>query len=373
MSENNYLICPSCSERISIDEALKKKIETEHQAILKETRERVKSELEQSIRSEQEKKSKAQMQALKEIIESKEKELEEANKNEIELRKKRSELEAREKRIELDMLRKMDEERQTIESEISKRIAEDYHLKLAEKDKKLSDIAKQLEDSKRRAEQGTSVAKGDAFEEDLEQRLKEEFVEDEIIRFEKGKKGADIIQNIFHRSFKISTILWEAKNTASWQNSWIEKLKEDQRENKATYAVLISKVLPVGAPIFSVRDGIFVTSDFSVAFTLAYTLRTHLIKHHELKNTLKNEDENLRQLFDYLTSPTFKQRIEVIVERVTKLKENLNKERTAYEKIWAQREIDYQRILVSTARFYGEIKGISNDNLPDIPALALEH
>lgn len=370
--DTKYLKCPSCGERISISDAFKKEFECQYEQMLLEVRNKTKKEITEQIRNEESKKNQLQLDALKDILELKDKELLQANKNEIELIKKKAELEAKEKRYELELLRKMESEKEKIEIEVTKRITEDYHLKLAEKEKKLSDIIKQLEESKKRAEQGTSVTKGDVFEEDLVMHLKNEFPNDDIQRIEKGRKGADIIHNIFNRSQKISTLLWEAKNTNNWQHTWIEKLKGDQRETAADYAILISKALPAGYSNFFITDGIFITNDFSIATAIAYILRTHLIKHNDLKNTLKNEDENLRQLFNYLTGPIFKQRIEIIVEKVLKLKENLNKEKAAYEKIWAQREIDYQKILISTARFYGEIKGISNNNLPDIPALELD-
>ncbi|MBF0314659.1 MAG: DUF2130 domain-containing protein [Oligoflexia bacterium] len=369
----NHITCPKCQTQISIGDAIGEELRKEYEQKLISSLEKTRAEVDAKIRQELERKSKLQLEALAAMLAIKEKELLQAQQNELEMRKQRAEVEAKEKRLELELLRKLDEERKALEESVAKRITEDYHLKIAEKDKQLTEIARQLEESKRRAEQSNSRIKGDVFEEDLRAFLKKKFDGDEIEAVDKGKKGADVLHTIFYRGAKIASLLWEAKNTVTWQNAWIEKLKEDQRANKTEYAILVSKVLPSGASgNFFIREGVFITDDLEIAYTLAYTLKMHFIQLHEMRLTLSTNDENLKQLFDYLSGTSFKQRIEVIVERLLKLRENIARERAAMEKLWAQREGDYQKILLNTAGLYGEIKSISNDKLPEIAALELD-
>ncbi len=77
-------------------------------------------------------------------------------------------------------------------------------------------------------------------------------------------------------------------------------------------------------------------------------------------------------MYSYLSSPSFRQKVETIVETFTQMHTQLQKEKTAMKAIWDMREMQIQRVIDSTTRMYGEMKGIIGQTMPDIENLQLD-
>ena len=72
--------------------------------------------------------------------------------------------------------------------------------------------------------------------------------------------------------------LWETKRTKNWSDSWIQKLKDDQRDAKADLAILASATHCQRAfSTFRLVSGVWVT-DILSAVSLALALRVVLIQ-----------------------------------------------------------------------------------------------
>ena len=137
---------------------------------------------------------------MREENQEKGKKLQESQKAELELRKERRKLEEDKKAFELEMTRKLDEERKNIQDEALKKASEDHRLKDREKEKKISDLTKQIEDLKRTVEQGSQQTQGEVLELELEEILKSNFPLDKIEPVPKGIRGADILQKVHNQS-----------------------------------------------------------------------------------------------------------------------------------------------------------------------------
>ena len=74
-------------------------------------------------------------------------------------------------------------------------------------------------------------------------------------------------------------------------------------------------------------------------------------------------------VYQYLTGPRFRQRIEAIVERFSGLQEDLTKQRALIMKQWAKREAQLQGIMDSTVGMYGDLQGIAGSALGEIESL----
>ena len=111
----------------------------------------------------------------------------------------------------------------------------------------MGDMRNQIEELKKKAEQGSQKIQGEVLELELEGVLKEEFPFDEINPVPSGIKGADIMQIVKTQSGRVcGKILWETKRTKIWSDSWLQKLKDDQRAVKADLAVIVSEALAKG-------------------------------------------------------------------------------------------------------------------------------
>ena len=308
---------------------------------------------------------------LKEQLNEKNKKIEEGRKVELELRKRKRELEERERSLELEVARQIDAKRQEIIEVTLKGFDEKHRLKDAEKDKKLADMTKQIDDLKRKAEQGSQQAQGEVLELELEDVLRNEFPFDEIQPVPKGVKGADAIQVVKTQSDNIcGRILWETKRTKIWSDSWLQKLKDDQQEAKADIAVLVSETLPKGLTHFRTIKGIWVSS-LSSSLSLALALRVVLTQVRREKQLQTGKNEKMELVYNYLTGPEFRNRVEAVVNSFIQMKNDIDTEKRAMKRLWDKREKQIQRVIYNIGGMHGDLEGIAGMTLPAIKALQL--
>lgn len=340
-----------------------KNLNLEVQRKLDEEKEKIKKEAQDKVSLD--------LKDLKSQLAEKDKRLKQAEDNELELRKRQKALEDREKSFELERQRTLDQERKKIWEDASKKLLEEHQLKDADKDKQMEDMRRQIEELKRKADQGSQQAQGEVLEIELENLLFANFRTDEIKPVPKGIKGADVTQRVItqHGNY-CGTILWESKRTKTWSNDWIQKLKDDRREVKADLAAIVSTALPKEFKHISNIDGIWVT-DFNGAIGLAMVLRYSLIEVARTKASQVGKTEKMEAVYSYLSGQEFRQRIEGIAEAIITMKSDLDSEKRAMEKIWAKREQQILRAVKNTVSLHGDLQGIIGGALLPIPRLQL--
>ncbi len=349
-------------------EEAQKSVDLEISRRIDDEREKLRLEVSKTLESTYAK----QLKDLEDNLEQKNKAINEFRQQEIELRRKQRELEDAKQEMELAIARKLDEERTKIQEAAAKKAAEEHRLKDLEKDKIINDLKVSLEDMKRKAEQGSMETQGEVLEKDFEAQLKTLFPNDNIHPVPKGVRGADIIHYVrtpLGRDCGI--LLWETKNTKTWSNSWIQKLKGDMITTRATLAIIVSVALPENIERFGQMEGIWI-SDPICALPLAAALREQLIAVSRERTISVGKNEKMEALYQYLSGTEFRQKIEGIVEAFTSMQEQLNQERRAMEKHWNQREKQIQRVIKNTVGLYGDMQGIIGGQIPKIAALELD-
>ena len=367
--------CPKCGEIIKLSEAISHDIETAIKAKYeKESKVRLKEErkrLEIKVKKEVKESVGLELADLQEQIKEKAELLEKSQKQELELRKQQRQLEEDKKTFELESNRKLDAERQKIAEKIGRELGENHRLKDAEKDKQLTDMRGQIEDLKRKAEQGSQKIQGEVLELELEQLLKNEFQFDEIDSVSSGIKGADILHTVKTQSGRVcGKILWETKRARNWSDKWVQKLKDDQREAKADLAVIVSETLPKGFHHFRQIDGVWVT-DIPSELSLGLALRAVLIQVSRTREIQTGKEEKMEIVYNYLTGIEFKNRVQAIMEGFIAMKRDLDSEKRAMTKVWAKREKQIERVIQNIAGMHGDLEGIAGPSLPAIKALEL--
>ena len=369
---NETIKCPNCDELFELSEAIsydiEKRIKKKHEIEIEEKRkafeEKAKKDAYESVTLE--------LSDLREQLEEKTTNLKEARKQELELLKKQRELQEKEENMELEVTRKLDEERQKILEKATGKFEEEHRLKDAEKDKKLNDMKKQIDELKRKSEQGSQQTQGEVLELDLENILKKSFTHDNIEPVPKGIKGADVLHKVHSPSGQFcGTIVWETKRTKAWSDKWIAKIKEDQRRVKGEIAVILTTVLPKDVRSFAHINGIWVT-DYSSMVGLATAIRMGLIEVANTKQAAVGKKGKMEVVYNYLSGSDFKQKVEAIAEAYKDMKDDLEKEKNAYTKHWAKREKQLELISANTALMYGDIHGIIGKSLPEIKLLEIE-
>lgn len=373
--------CPSCGKKIPLTRALRAEIESaareRYEQTLRDREHELRSAFDSQLREslEQARTVAAQnaeaklardLDALKAQLTEQSKELEEARRLELALRKRERELERRQADLEVTVQRTLDEERRQLVTEAEQRFAAQHRLKDVEKERQLSEMRRQIEDLKRKAEQGSQQLQGEAGEFELETTLRMAFPSDEIVPIGQGLRGADIHQVVSDaRGAKAGAILWECKNARNWSAAWIEKLKEDQRALRVDVAVLVTTALPKGCARFMLLDGVLVT-DFACAAPVAGIVRLHLLQLAHARHAATNKGEKLELLYRYLSGVEFRQRVEAIVEAFERMREDLDQERRAAERQWSRRTKQIEAVTFNICGMYGDLQGL----VPSLPSIA---
>lgn len=330
-----------------------------------------KTKLEKDLFISIEAKFKLTQQDLINQLEEERKKSDEAIKNELELRKQQRHLEDQQKNLELEIERKLDEERQRISEEIMKQAQLESAQIIEQKDLKMLELQRALDDARRKASQGSQQTQGEALELRLEDELSILFPQDIFEPVAKGVKGADLIQRVRSSTGKIAgTILWEFKQTKNWSDDWIYKLKEDQRELSAELAAIISSALPKDMKHLGAIDNIWISQP-GLAKSLAHMLRDQILQVYQANLTNAIPSDQKENVFKYLTGTRFKQSIEGEIDTVNTLLEGLQKEKRSLTKIWASREQQLNQLLTFKAGLYGDLQGILGKSLPTIALLEL--
>ncbi len=296
--------------------------------------------------------------------------LRKSQEKELALLKRERELKDKAEAAEIEFTRKVNEMSDLIKAEARKQALTEHKFKDAEKDKRIGDLLEQIDALKLKAEQGSQQLQGEVQELALEELLRAKFPKDAIEPVGKGVRGADVLQVVSDVPGVCGSILWESKRTRNWSEGWLEKLREDQRGCNAAVAILVTGAMPESCDTFELIEGIWVTN-WACAVGLAMALRAGLVEIARTNRALVGKQEKAEILYDYLASPSFRNRVSGIVEAFSGLKADLDQEKRAMQKMWAKREKQLEMAITSTTRMYGDLQGIIGAQLPEIEQLAL--
>jgi len=351
----------------SLDQQVAQKLQFERGRIAAEEGQKARlalgNDLDQKIR---------ELSTLQEILKQRDAKLAEAQKAQAELIRKQRELDDAKRELDLTVQKRVHADLAAEREKAKKEAEEELKLKVMEKDQTITAMQRQIEDLKRRAEQGSQQLQGEVQELELEALLAAKFPRDTIQPVPKGEFGGDVLQRVFGPLNQIcGTILWESKRTKNWSDGWLPKLREDQRAAKAEIAVIISQALPKDVETFGYVDGVWV-ADPKVALPVAFSLRQTLIEVACARQASQGQQTKMEMVYGYLTGPRFRQRVQAIVEAFSSMKEDLDREKKAITRQWAKREEQIDRVMQATVGMYGDLQGIAGKTLQEIEGLEIQ-
>lgn len=307
---------------------------------------------------------------LQNVLRLRDAKLAEAQQAQADLLKKQRELDDARRELELTVEKRVQAGLDEVHIKARQEAEEGLKLKVTEKEQTILAMQKQIEELKRKAEQGSQQLQGEVQELELESLLRSRFPADSIEPVAKGEFGGDILQHV-HGAFgqACGAILWESKRTRNWSDGWLTKLRDDQRAAKAEIAVIVSQALPKGVETFDLIDGIWITHP-RAALPVAMMLRHTLLEVTSARLSSEGQQTKMELVYQYLTGPKFRQRVEGIVEAFSTMREDLDKEKTAINKQWAKREKQIERVMQSTVGMYGDLQGIAGKTLQEIEGLS---
>jgi hypothetical protein len=405
------IVCPNCAHHFSLSESITRQTIERYESEFDEAFSVQKKELEASIEKEAERKatkqfaeqiallqerlqdsknaeeeakkliSKAQIdakakaqkefesekKALAEELIEKNNKLNEFRAQEIELRKQKRAMEEQQANMEIELQRKLEDERTKIIDQISASETARFSMIEAEYKKKIEDAQRANEDLRRKLDQGSQQLQGEVLELELEHVLSSSFLHDQIDEVKKGQRGADVLHTVRTiQGIECGKIIWEAKRAENWTDKWLHKLKDDQQEAKADIAVLVTTVMPKGIDEVIVRVGDVWVISPHVIKPVAEMLRVVLLEANKLKMVNTGRNEKMELLYNYLSSSQFSQKIRTMLEAFESMRNDLEAEKRAMQKIWSKRQIQIERVTNSMTTVVGELQGIAHEALPQL-------
>lgn len=398
--------CPNCAHEFDIEEVLyaevEQKLKEENQIKLNDSLKSVESEKDQlsKERNEFEEKKKKENEIFQQKIAQERVKIYEEEKKKLDretdsyiksLEEKTNNIEAENKRLkekELENLRlqnQLEELKRNTETEKKKyllenstKIIEDalrneresFALEKKEWEIKQEQQGKLIDDLKRKAEQGSMQLQGEAQELLLEEILQNAFPYDFVGEIPKGKKGADCLLHVRNKfGNDCGKILFESKRTAHWSKDWIDKLKQDAVNCGADAAVIISQALPDKMEDeFEFKDDVWICN-FKSAKLLAASLRDGIIKTFTAIKSQEGKGDKVQMLYDYMTGNEFASQWKAVQGVFKNMKQSIDDERRAMEKLWKNREKQLEKALLNSDHIIGSIEGIAGKNSIDLNLL----
>lgn len=343
----------------TIEEGVKKQLQTE------------KSKLEKKLRTEITGESAEAIRSLEEQLEQKSTEVKELNKLKTELTKVKREKNELKEQIEAEAEEKITQRVAEEKAKIRNQVEKDNELKLSEKDNMIDTLNTQLKTMQRKLEQGSMQTQGETQELAIEEYLRTNFPFDTIEEVKKGARGADSLQTINTMTKQnCGSVYFESKRTKEFQESWIEKFKEDMRLKNATVGAIVTDVMPEDMKRLGMRNGIWVCT-YQEFKGLCFVLREMVILYSNAIASQENKGTKMELLYSYLCSTEFQREVEAIVEAFTQMSSDLQSEQRSMTMIWKKRQRQIDKVVQSTIHMYGSIRGIAGNAIQPIPGLEL--
>jgi len=366
----DHVLCPHCGKKVEISEAIRHQVEISVRASEEEKRkieiEKIKTEIKE--KADKDAREKAGLE-----IGRREKENEHLKKQVLDLNSKidkllddiREERKAKQEAERNAKEKMLDEENRIRDDEREKQ-----KLEMLKMQKENEAMQKALDEIKNKGKRGSQQLQGEVMELEIERILNEEFPNDNIKEVKKGQRGADITQEVIDRNGrKCGLILWESKN-AQWQNDWIGRLKDNQREAKAHLAILVIENSHDDIDTFSFKEGVWVCVRGMIK-PLAFALRYDLIKVESLRAANIGKEGKKEILFQYITSPDFVHRVEAINEVFENFQEDMEREKRWFQTKWARQDKQIRKIMDTTHGMYGDLQSLVGKNLPEMKTLQI--
>lgn len=347
-----------------LEEQVAERLQTERAAIIAQEQKRVRSTVELEMKQQQD-----AMKDLQGLLKQRDEKLAAAQKQQAEFMAKERELEDQKRELEITIAERVKADSEAIRVKAQAEAEQAMRLKVTEKEEMIAGMQRQIEDLKRRAEQGSQQLQGEVLELEFEQHLRQRFTMDRVAPVPKGEIGADLVQEVVTATGQVAgVIIWELKRAKNWSDGWLAKLRDDQRNLPADIAVLVSAALPKGTERLDVVETVHVVHPRE-ALALAAILRAHLLDMARVKLQQVGQAGKMEQMYDYLTGPQFRHRVDAIIENFRAQQKELEKEKAFMLRQWSKREKNLFNVLEATSGMYGDMQGIAGSGMQAIAAL----
>lgn len=232
---------------------------------------------------------------------------------------------------------------------------------------------RQLDELLRKLDKQSGERLGTEAELDLYKEITQAFPRDRIEKIGRGVKGADIVQGIVEGERVVGRIVYESKNTQTWNKEFITQAKSYQTQYETPHVMVVTRAFPPKYKGFcAVRDIPVIAP--AMAVSLAKVIRQGIVEISKLRLSGNLSDAKSQELYEYIVGDKFCTRFREMAECVSSLREHQDKERDWHERAWQaeskihermggrHREVDAQIRAIVSGSF-----GLESSKLPARP------
>jgi len=382
-STSQLVECPRCGNRFELSETFRAHFEAEMRKefdnALRDSEAKIRAEAEQASKAERVKSEKqvkdlqVQLQTNQEAQEKREAEIRAEAEQASKAERAESENQIRDLQVQLRANQEAQEKREAeIRVEAEKKASSEYEIKRGKWDNEKQRLEKRMADMQRQLEQKPAELQGEALEAYLKRQLQTEFPVDRIEDIKRGQYGADLTQEVFDGQLgACGIVVWEAKRTKRWNNNWLAKIKTDADRVGTHLRVIVSETLPTEIRNFGLKEGVWV-SNLECALPLAQALRLQLIEGTRLQRARQGMGLKMDEIYQYLTSQRFGERIQLMVDTWIALEKQVDTEERSMNRQWKERRKQLARIRNSTIEMFTDFSNILGQEIAQVPGLELE-
>ena len=100
-------------------------------------------------------------------------------------------------------------------------------------------------------------------------------------------------------------------------------------------------------------------------------MRTVLVESQRQKAVSAGKGESMEADYKYVTTARFAQKVRAVVDAYQQMRDDLDKEKNAMQRLWKKREGQLERITGNMLGICGELQGVSEEALPQLDDIGL--
>ncbi len=211
----------------------------------------------------------------------------------------------------------------------------------------------------RRLERLTAHDRGDVHEEDVFERLRGAFRDDELKRT--GRSG-DILHIVNDRSgnapVKAGLIVYECKDTARWSAAFLTQVRRAGNAHHTHHLVLVTNAFPPREKgDMCVRDGVVIVRPARLV-DLVEVIRQAVVDIHRAGSSVDGQARKSTELYAYMASDEFRQEFASLVRVTDDLGKLLEREQASHSRSWQERRRAYDELRTKIVGVHGRVRSI---------------
>ena len=195
----------------SIQQEVNQKVLEERAKIMRQESEKARLSVQQELQQKA-----SEFLELQRILKEKDAKLTQAQEAQVAVLRKERALEEEKRELGLTVEKRVQEGLNEVRLKASKESEDLFKMKVLEKEQVILGMQRQIEELKRKSEQGSQQLQGEVQELELESLFRSKFPTDSIDPVPKGEAGGDFFQRVVGPYGVCGTILWESKRTKNW-------------------------------------------------------------------------------------------------------------------------------------------------------------